>query len=84
MFKAIIFDIDGVLLDSYEANYTYIRDLGKLLKLKTPNRKLFLQDYYFRPTKEIFGRMNDIQDLYELEERLVAARGKITSHLGLE
>ena len=84
MFKAIIFDVDGVLLDSYEANYVYIRDLGKLLGLKTPNKRLFLQDYYFRPTKEIFNRLNKIQNLLEFEEALMAARGKITSHLSLE
>ncbi len=84
MIKAIIFDIDGVLLDSYQANYVYYRHLGKLLNLKAPSKVVFHKRFYYQPTREMFRILNNIEDLSELDAKLKAARGKVTKHLKFE
>lgn len=42
MFKAIIFDIDGVLLDSFEANWKFYQDLMVKNGYRAPTRKEIL------------------------------------------
>lgn len=41
MIKAIIFDIDGVLLDSFEANFKFIKDLMSRFGYRPPTREEF-------------------------------------------
>ncbi len=84
MIKAIIFDIDGVLLDSYEANLVYYKHLGKLLNLKSPGKAAYHKKFYYQPTREIFRILNKIEDVEKLEEKLKLFRGKITHHLQYE
>lgn len=84
MIKAIIFDIDGVLLDSYDATYIYYKQLGKLLNLKAPSKADFHKRFYYQPTREMFRILNNIKNTTELNHKLEKARGKITSHLQFE
>lgn len=84
MIKAIIFDIDGVLLDSYEATYLYYQRLGKLLNLKFPSKADFHKRFYYQPTREMFRILNNIKDMAGLDRKLIKARGKVTSHIQLE
>ena len=39
MIKAVIFDVDGVLLDSFEANFTFYQNLMKAAGYTAPTRK---------------------------------------------
>jgi beta-phosphoglucomutase-like phosphatase (HAD superfamily) len=41
MIKAVIFDVDGVLIDSYEANFQFYRRLFNLAGYKPPTREKF-------------------------------------------
>ena len=41
MIKAILFDVDGVLLDFFEANYRFMSDLVAHFGYKRPSRKFF-------------------------------------------
>ena len=41
MIRAIIFDIDGVLLDSFEANFKFFQDLMAVAGYRPPTRKEF-------------------------------------------
>jgi HAD superfamily hydrolase (TIGR01509 family) len=84
MIKAVIFDIDGVLLDSYDATYIYYKKLGKLLNLKAPSKADFHKKFYYQPTREMFKILNNIKDMAKFNRKLEKARGKITSHLQFE
>ncbi|MDR3642202.1 MAG: HAD-IA family hydrolase [Candidatus Doudnabacteria bacterium] len=81
MIKAVIFDIDGVLLDSYKATTIYLKQLGTQLKLKVPSNASFHKNFYYQPIHETLRIVNKIQNVDELESRLKKIRGKITDHL---
>lgn len=52
MIKAILFDIDGVLLDSFEANLKFVQDLLKKAGYPPPTREEF-PDLFHRPLFDI-------------------------------
>lgn len=52
MIKAVIFDIDGVLLDSFEANLKFVQDLLKRAGYPAPSRKEF-PELFHRPLYDI-------------------------------
>jgi HAD superfamily hydrolase (TIGR01509 family) len=51
MIKAIIFDIDGVLADSFEANHKFYNKLIKLLGYKKILTKRDFRKHFFKPLK---------------------------------
>ncbi len=81
MIKAIIFDVDGVLLDSYESTYIYFKTLGKLLNLKVPSKHDFHKKYYALPTRVMLRSLNKIKNLTDLDKQLKKVSGKITQHV---
>lgn len=46
MIKAVLFDVDGVLLDSFEANLKFYQDLFPKAGYKPPTRETFLNMFY--------------------------------------
>lgn len=46
MIKAIIFDIDGVLLDSFEANFRFFENLFNATGYKPPTRREFMSLFH--------------------------------------
>lgn len=61
MIKAIIFDIDGVLLDSFEANLKFFSDLMTNFGYNPPNKEQFVELFH-RPMKhviEIFTKADE-------------------------
>jgi len=46
MIKAVIFDIDGVLLDSMEANIAFFQDLLQSAGYRKPSRKIIKENFH--------------------------------------
>jgi phosphoglycolate phosphatase len=76
MLKAVIFDIDGVLLDSFEANLQHARDMAELAGLKAPTEKQYRKMFHL-PFRHVFANINRIKTLYQVEQALVKARIEI-------
>ena len=75
MIKAVIFDIDGVLLDSLDSNCEYFQELFKQAGYAVPSKEI-LASMYHMPTwnviKEITGLTSDIEieKIWKLSENL--------------
>jgi HAD superfamily hydrolase (TIGR01509 family) len=82
MIKAVIFDIDGVLLDSFDAAYKFLEDLSAFTQQKKPNRLKFDKLTHW-PLKVIFQKLHKIQELEKAEELLKVAlkKVKVPTHL---
>lgn len=71
MIKAVIFDIDGVLLDSFDANLNLFRNILKQAGYKTGLSRQKYRQLYFRTAKDTFkivtqGTRQEIEKLMEL------------------
>lgn len=71
MIKAVIFDIDGVLLDSFEANLKFVQDLLKKTGYPPPTREEFPKLFH-RPLFDIIKirtgltSENEIRKIWEM------------------
>lgn len=75
MIKAIIFDIDGVLLDSHEANYQWYQKLFLKDRKKFVSRPVYLEKYYSMPVKEVIRDLlnlkgQELENKYQESKRL--------------
>lgn len=62
MFKAVIFDVDGVLLDSFEANFTFYQKLMAHAGYSFPNREGFRNLFHLSmldTIKEVTGSASE-------------------------
>ncbi len=73
MIKAVIFDIDGVLLDSFEANFKFYQNLMARSGYPPPTRKEFPEIFHLSmwdAIKKLTGLNSeeDIKHIWEMEE----------------
>jgi|SRR3989344_3110786 len=73
MIKAVLFDVDGVLIDSFEANFRYFSDLMQKFGYDSPKREQF-PALFHRTTWDIIKILTESQDEEELEKIFKAAK----------
>jgi len=69
MLKAVIFDIDGVLIDSFDSNVTFFQRIAKYLGYRPPTRKEYIKLFPL-PAIEIISHITKIKDRDKLEKML--------------
>lgn len=75
MIKAVIFDIDGVLLDSYEANFRFYCSLLEAAGYKGPTQKEF-PNYFHMSMYDGIKAMTGLEDEDEVKRIWEMGRGK--------
>lgn len=75
MTKAIIFDIDGVLLDSFEANLKFHQDLMKRFGYKPPTREDYSKCFHL-PLDETIKFLTKSEDEEEIKRIWEAGRSR--------
>lgn len=78
MIKTIIFDIDGVLLDSFEANFKFFCDLMVRFGYNGPTREQF-PNLFHRPMKDVIEILTKANEK-EIEKIWKAGRDKEISY----
>ncbi|HIH50555.1 TPA: HAD-IIIA family hydrolase [Candidatus Micrarchaeota archaeon] len=74
--KAVIFDIDGVLVDSFDANLKFIQNIFKKAGRKPITKTQYKKDGFHRPLKDvirIFGQCKnekDVEDIFLLTRKV--------------
>lgn len=76
MIKAVLFDVDGVLLDSFEANLKFYQDLMVYAGYKAPTRIQF-QPLFATPMKEVIRILLKTKDEDILEKVWLAGKEKV-------
>ncbi len=73
MIKAVIFDVDGVLLDSFEANFLFFERISGAAGFKAPTREEY-KDLFHIPMRDVIKKITNLNDdgVKEIWER---ARG---------
>ncbi|MBI5530937.1 MAG: HAD-IA family hydrolase [Candidatus Doudnabacteria bacterium] len=77
MIKAVIFDIDGVLMDSFEANYEFMTDIASRLNLKFISKREYKLNFA-KPFREILKSANSLSDVGEVEKLIEKIRKKVS------
>jgi pyrophosphatase PpaX len=67
MIKAVIFDVDGVLLDSFDSNLEFYSDLMKNFGYNPPSREEY-KSLFFLPLREVVVRLSGLKDEDKIEE----------------
>ncbi len=66
MMKAVIFDVDGVLLDSFESNFVFIQELLAAFGYPEVTREQYAQ-YFHKTFSEAMAGLAGVKDEHELE-----------------
>lgn len=67
MIKAVLFDVDGVLIDSFEANFSYIKRLAELFTNKDFTREEYLKAFH-QPFKQLIQNLIGFEKFHSVEE----------------
>jgi len=73
MIKAVIFDVDGVLLDSFEANLKFFSDLMNHFGHRSPTREEF-PSLFHRPMKDIIKELSKLENEQEIDKIWTAGK----------
>jgi HAD superfamily hydrolase (TIGR01662 family) len=66
--KAVIFDIDGVLVDSFYANLKYLQDLFKKAGRKQITKRQYETEGFYRSLKDVVRMFGQCKNEKEVEE----------------
>lgn len=91
MIKAVIFDVDGVLLDSVDQIVDAYQEVGRRLKLKVPRKDFFRKRLgipYYSVIEEAYGKNIQAKELFkkvelEMDLPLMSNVGKILEKIKL-
>ncbi len=75
MIKAVIFDIDGVLLDSFEANLIFYQNLFTKFGYGAPSREEFPK-YFHRAMWDVIKAITRLEDDVEIKKLWDAGKGR--------
>lgn len=76
MIKAVLFDVDGVLINSFEANYKFVSELLEKFGYSFMEKHEFV-DYFNYAMREIIVHATDLTDKEEIERIWQAAKDRI-------
>jgi|SRR3989344_2167079 len=79
MIKAVIFDVDGVLLDSFEANLKFFSDLMIYFGYNSPTREQF-PELFHRSMKDIIRTLTKLTNENEIEKIWKAGRDDVVRY----
>lgn len=77
MIKAVVFDIDGVLLDSFEANLNFFQGLMNQFGYEPPTRESYV-DAFHLPMLTAVKKLTGSTDEQEIEKIFQAGRNRDT------
>ncbi|AKM81222.1 MAG: Pyrophosphatase PpaX [Candidatus Pacebacteria bacterium GW2011_GWF2_38_9] len=66
MIKAVIFDVDGVLLDSFEANFKFFQDLMSFTGYNPPTREVYKTTFHL-PMDQAIAKLIPTADEKEVQ-----------------
>jgi len=75
MIKAILFDVDGVLLNSYEANLKFFQDLMLHAGYPPPTREHY-QTMFHMPMRDVVEALTQSESVDEIAKICAMGRGK--------
>ena len=75
MIKAVIFDIDGVLLDSFKANLKFYQDLLKRFGYKPPTSREYIHAFYL-PLNAAIRKLTGSIDETEIKKMWEAGKSR--------
>jgi pyrophosphatase PpaX len=67
MIKTVFFDVDGVLIDSFEANFTFYRDLMTFVGHQVPDREKY-RPLFHRTMQQVIAHLAPEADENEREQ----------------
>jgi pyrophosphatase PpaX len=80
MIKAVIFDIDGVLIESFEANLKFFQELMLVVGFKPPTKEEFILVHHFSLLHLIKYFAKNLSDEKAKEIWKIAQDGKVSYH----
>jgi len=79
MIRSVIFDIDGVLIDSFEANLKFLQDMMQHAGYPLPTREKFV-DLFSLPLPDIVRTMTGSTDEKAIHKIVIAGRDRIVPY----
>lgn len=75
MIKAVLFDVDGVLVDSLHANFLFAQDILKMCDKPIINKEEYqAHGFFYKPFKEMLRTLLELDSNEEAQEVLNEAR----------
>ena len=79
MLKAVIFDVDGVLIDSYEANLRFYQDLMVSAGYSPPTRESYRHMYHMT-MRDVIKHVTNSHDEKEIEKIWLLGKNRYVSY----